>query len=333
MNKDQASLQITILKVIAKNPTQFLVNQKNNIDKLFSSYPTSIRINIVQKLVDYITEAGRLTDDILSPSFFTLFSEVKLRNSKTSANYILSVIDKCSSGVELVDVSGCFQVDDNCAISIINKCPNLKRLNLRNCRKLSSILVHLQASKINLEYLDIGGNINISKDTIYDYFSDRNQGCLQNIRNLNLSGLYIDNDLLLNIAHHAINLSTLKIAYCDISEDILGQVLRLIGNKLEVLSIAWLSTTPGARNPQINGHFLHETLALVCSRLEELDVSGLKNISMSNLMLMLERKMLQSFSNAEFLPLKTLHTKFIATPRAQIETTLPQSFPALKVFA
>ena len=43
-----------------------------------------LNVDVVQSLVDYITEAGRLTDDIVPARLFANKSTLSLRNSKIS---------------------------------------------------------------------------------------------------------------------------------------------------------------------------------------------------------------------------------------------------------
>lgn len=78
---------MTVLKNIAKQPAKYVTDAtvkrafySNRYQRLIESSKT----DIVQVLVDYITEAGRFTDDILPSSLFQGKRSVCLKNSKIS---------------------------------------------------------------------------------------------------------------------------------------------------------------------------------------------------------------------------------------------------------
>jgi hypothetical protein len=90
--RDIPRLSVLVLKEIAKSPAQYLT---------LDSYKRAIKIvqqnvDFTQILIDYITEAGRLNDDVIPIEFFTSDRiTLILRNTKLSSKYINKVIDKC----------------------------------------------------------------------------------------------------------------------------------------------------------------------------------------------------------------------------------------------
>ena len=87
-----------------------------------------------QVLINYVTDAGRYTDDIIPTTFFNgSRKELCLKNTKVSSKYIMKILDICPL-LEDIDVSGTFLVDDDLVLNILQKCKNLKSLNIRNCR-------------------------------------------------------------------------------------------------------------------------------------------------------------------------------------------------------
>jgi hypothetical protein len=70
MLREIPTLHVTVLKAIAKQPIKYISEAR--LKKAFAIGPKDCvqTFDIAQVLVDYITEAGRLTDDVLPPSLF-----------------------------------------------------------------------------------------------------------------------------------------------------------------------------------------------------------------------------------------------------------------------
>ena len=86
MSKDVQSLYVTVLKNISKQPVKY--GSETCYKRAFSAQNMELigklNVDVVQSLVDYITEAGRLTDDIVPARLFANKSTLSLRNSKIS---------------------------------------------------------------------------------------------------------------------------------------------------------------------------------------------------------------------------------------------------------
>jgi hypothetical protein len=212
------TLHITILKEIAKQPTKYV--SEPFLKKAFAVGPRkqmAEQFDMAQVLIDYITDAGRFTDDVLPPSLFTAGRKALcLKNSKISGKYIKKIIDNVCSELLTLDVSGTFQVDDSTVQYILKSCKELKTLSIRNCRKITdkSLEFIVQLGN-NLTSIDLGGCINMSYEGINKFVQHKKMTALLE---LNLSGLPIQSDTLSLISGCCVNLTSLGIGYADIGE-------------------------------------------------------------------------------------------------------------------
>lgn len=189
-------------------------------------------------------------------------------------------------------MSGCFQVDDDTLINILPKCPLLTKLNIRNCRKLTdkSIDFIINQKQLKLEYINIGGNFNISNSSIQKFLTNyKNFSYLQT---LEISGLPIDDSILFLIADKCINAINIGIGYSDISENAFNYLIEKVGERLSKLNISWLSQISMPINYQLNGNVIIELLSK-CPKLKELDISGVKTLNINNIMQLLDFKVQQ----------------------------------------
>lgn len=218
MLREIPTLHITILKEIAKQPTKYV--SEPFLKKAFLVGPRkqmAEQFDMAQVLIDYITDAGRFTDDVLPPSLFTAGRKALcLKNSKISGKYIKKIIDNVCSELLILDVSGTFQVDDSTVQYILKSCKELKTLSIRNCRKITdkSLEFIVQLGN-NLTCIDLGGCINMSYEGINKFVQHKKMAALLE---LNLSGLPIQSDTLSLISGCCINLTSLGIGYADIGE-------------------------------------------------------------------------------------------------------------------
>ena len=211
MQREIPSLKVTVLKEISKKPLKCMTEQ--SLSRAFRI--CSVEFDLAQTLIDYITEAGRLTDDVLPPSLFENGRiSLSLKNTKVSGKYILKIIDRIGLDLLALDVGGTFQVDDTAVASIMKKCRKLNSLNIRNCRKITDKSLDIIISDNNsLCNIDLGGNTNISSEGIIRFLNNRK---ISNLIELNLSGLPIRNDALSIISENAIQLTSLGIGYSEI---------------------------------------------------------------------------------------------------------------------
>lgn len=217
MLREIPTLHITVLKEIAKKPTNFI--SEKNLEKAYLIYPKDREnsFDLAQVLVDYITEAGRLTDDVLPPSLFKSGrTELCLKNSKISGKYIKKIINNINLELTALDVSGTFQVDDDTVQYVLKNCKEMKTFNIRNCRKITDkSLEYIVQYGNNLTGVDLGGCINMSYNGINKFIQHKKMASLME---LNLSGLPIQSDTLSLISSCCVNLTCLGIGYADIGE-------------------------------------------------------------------------------------------------------------------
>lgn len=107
--------------------------------------------------------------------------------STCAAKYLLQVVDICRESIQSLDISGCFQVDDNVLIDVITRCHQLVHLDIENCRKLSDKGIDgLINSKRKLETINLGGDYNITQKGLKRFL--QNFSHLTEVRNLHISG-------------------------------------------------------------------------------------------------------------------------------------------------
>ncbi len=86
MSREIQPLFITVLKNIAKQPLKHITEA--TVERAFSktniALIETLNVDIVQVIVDYVSEAGRLTDDVVPAHLFTGKSDISFKNSKIS---------------------------------------------------------------------------------------------------------------------------------------------------------------------------------------------------------------------------------------------------------
>ena len=218
MLREIPTLHVTVLKEIAKAPTKFVSEAR--LKKAFAiglKQQLTDQFDLAQVLTDYITDAGRLTDDVLPPSLFKAGrTTLSLKNSKISGKYIKKIIDNVCFSLLVLDVSGTFQVDDNTVQYILQNSKNLKSLSIRNCRKITDkSLDFIVQFGNNLTSIDLGGCINMSYEGLNKFVQHKK---MSHLLELNLSGLPIQSDTLSLISSCCVELTSLGIGYADIGE-------------------------------------------------------------------------------------------------------------------
>ena len=290
--RDIHSLQTMALQVIARQPSKCCGTDEliENAIKILPINNKS-KFDFAQIIIDYITDAGRLADDVLPISVYdSQRTRLSLKNTKITGKYITKVLNKCPN-LKALDMQGTFHVDDDVVLEILTKCKSLNEIILRNCRKLTDeTLNHLLKHGKHLNVIDIGGAYNMTKNGI-NYFMSRfsNLGSLQK---LYIAGLPISNDTL-DYLDRCSSLTHLSIAYADVDEVALRASLTRIGNRLEYLNISWMATNSGTTCYPISTDFFIEFLAFACPRLTELDVCGVRNANASTLLRFLDFKLSQ----------------------------------------
>ena len=290
--RDIHSLKTMALQVIARHPSK-CCGTDEIVENAIKILPNNKRgtFDFAQVIIDYITDAGRLADDVLPISVYdSQRTRLSLKNTKITGKYITKILNKCSN-LQAIDMQGTFHVDDDVVLEILTKCKSLNEINLRNCRKLTDeTLNHIMVHGKNLKNIDIGGAYNMTNNGI-NYFMTRFSN-LGSIQKLHIAGLPINNDTLVYLERWY-SLTHLSIAYADIDELALRACLNKIGNRLEYLNISWIATNSGTTCYPLSTDFFVEFLALACPRMIELDVCGVKNANASTLLRFLDFKLTQ----------------------------------------
>lgn len=307
---DINSLKIMALQVIARQPSKCCGSDAimENAMKILPNNKKGT-FDFAQVIIDYITDAGRFADDVLPISVYdSQRTRLSLKNTKITGKYISKILNKCPN-LQAIDLQGTFHVDDDVVLEILTKCKSLTEITLRNCRKLTDdALNHLMTHGKHLNNIDIGGAYNMTSRGI-NYFMTRYSN-IGSIQRLHIAGLSINNDTLVSLDRFH-SLTHLSVAYGDLDEIALRTCLNKIGNRLEYLNISWIATNSGTTCYPLSTDFFVEFLALVCPRLIELDVCGVKNANASTLLRFLDFKLAQvSFFTHKFI-LITNNNKFI----------------------
>jgi hypothetical protein len=273
MAREVPTLWVTLLKFIAKQPA--LCIDEPRIERALRICRDNDRGKLTQALVDYITEAGRLTDGVIPISLFDSSSvSLDLKNSKLSGVYLKQLVDRCS-GLVSVNISGCFQVDDDVVAHILRKCPIISEIYIQNCRKITSrTLLDIASSGRNIIAIDVGGNTNITEEGLIQFL--KMYRYTSTIRFLNLSGLELTGAVLSVIAERCSSVEVLGIAYVRAQEDNVRFIITALGRKLKKLNIAWAPCGDTSQNypPEF-----FDILAQSCPQLTDLDVCGVRTVT------------------------------------------------------
>lgn len=285
--REVPSLTLTCLRCISKKPTAHLTEVA--VTRALGRSSPETRSAVSALVVNHVTDAGRYVDDAIPVSMFDSSSlAIDIKNSKVSAVYIKRLVDRTYELQDL-NVSGCFQVDDEIVNYIIQKCRNLIKLNIQNCRKLTDrCLVYLAQSGLQITSLDIGGNMNMTEAGIVQFL--RSYPSVQYIKELNISGLPITEAVLQTLVEKCRSVETLGIAYALVREEDIRFLLQRIGKKLKKLNMAWLPCND-VDDTYAFGFFDH--LNATCPNLADLDLCGVRSVTAATLQKFLEARELQ----------------------------------------
>lgn len=286
MIREIPALYTLTIKEIAKVPTKF-INEKRlkRADKIRGK--DDLDFDLPQTLIDYVTEAGRMTDDIVPVSSFTSSrTTLRLKNTKVSGRYLKKILETTGAITEL-DVGGTFQVDDESVLAITTNCPKLKVLNIRNCKKLTDRSLEHILKCDSLVSLNIGGNFNMTVSGILHFLKTK---LATRLEELHLSGLPITDEMMEIIGRRCNSLKTLGINYTDVSESSIRACLNEIGERLQILSVAWIAVSTDLTATQISEDFFSQFLPKACPKLVDLDVTGIRNLHAAALLSYLDAK-------------------------------------------
>lgn len=205
--------------------------------------------------------------------------------------YLVGATSLCEENLVKLDVSGCFQVNNHHVVSVLEQCPNIYRLNVRNCRKITDELLEniVTSNYNNLTEFDFGGNFNITDDGVRKFID--NYSSAAQITSLSISGLQISDETILLIAKKCKSLTSLGCGYLDLRETTIQTLMTKLGSQLEFFDWSWPSTAPVVRNVQPSAVFIVDTLTTLCPSLREVDLTGNRNLTLPNIIELIERKL------------------------------------------
>jgi len=326
MSNITTPLSVLCLKVVAKFPTKCL--DEKRITRSYKLLPVQQHDAVMQNIIDYVTDAGRMDDDALPlVAFRATRTDLDLKNSKLTAGYFKKVIDRCCKTLKHIDVTGCFQVDDVLLKYMLEKCKMLKTLSVRNCRKLTDeALAYVVQYGPDINELHLGGNFNLTAHGV-ERFLDTNPN-IGNFVGLHLSGLKLNSSILAKIGEKCAALTALSLSYSECPEDDIRKLIVTIGKQLDSLSVGWLFSLQ--TDVHCRSDFL-DHIARHCPRLQELDISGLKNVQTIHIEELVSSK--RTLADADRLQagtaraLKKLKAKFLATE--SFAEKMGKTFPGL----
>eukprot|EP01034_Spumella_vulgaris_P021304 gene21304-27334_t len=148
------------------------------------------------------------------------------------------------------------------------------------------------------------------------------------LKELNLSGLMITDEIITHISLHCPSLSAFGLGYSDVSEGGLLKLFTNIGSQLTKLNVSWLASP----HSPVSTSFLLESVSTYCPRLVDLDVSGMKSLTAAHLVQLVETRLAQySNSPPDWSNFTTLHAKFISSPKSTVESTVSAVYPWITV--
>jgi hypothetical protein len=224
-----------------------------------------------------------------------------------NANFILGkylVTGTNLAGANLVclDISGCFQVTDAHVTTVLEQCPNITKLNVKNCRKITNTILEgicrlaqspsssSKSKKLKILELNIGGNFNISDAGVRNFLEK--YSVVAEMTEFSLSGLKISDDTLRLLAMRCKSIKRVGLSYLDLRETTYELLFKEVGNQLEVLDWSWSSTTPLSINiNQPSAQFVVDSLVNSCINIKEVDLTGNKNLAVNHIVDLIEKKL------------------------------------------
>jgi hypothetical protein len=192
-------------------------------------------LDCLQAYIDSLVELGRMDDSRLGQHFFTewkanvLLAEGKeldatssrksRRRSLTQATpsdepvplgslslFNCTIFDETidamvdsnmGENLAVLDMTGIQGLSDEMLVKLLPNCPNLQRLSIKNCRRLTKVSVDIIGTHLKkLRFLDIGGSFNVKPQDLLDVIPG-----LPDIVELHASGLAWSNPLVQELCY------------------------------------------------------------------------------------------------------------------------------------
>ncbi|KAJ8600572.1 hypothetical protein CTAYLR_008183 [Chrysophaeum taylorii] len=176
---------------------------------------------------------GRLVDGALPTDFWDGLKcdALSLAGSRAGPAIVRSLATAQRHHTTLValDLGGCLLVDDDAVADVVVACEMLERLGLRDCRKLTNATLSTAARMPRLLDIDVGGDFNITPTGVRTAFLAPKLGlksgkrkrdsvaaaaaAAETLVGVGVSGLGVDDPLLLDALVHATHLRRLGLGY------------------------------------------------------------------------------------------------------------------------
>lgn len=242
-------------------------------------------LDCLQSYLDALVELGRMDDTRLGVNFFREWKHNVLVNSKkrksspslgalSLQNWALSdrtiraMVDSgMGENIGALDLTGVQGLTDDLLLALLSKCPNLIRLSLKNCRRITQKGLESVKQLKNLTCLDVGGSYNLSAQNVLDVVQE-----LPNLVELHASGIAWTDDTLMQLVEIPSHYWTgLSIGFSHISSYGLREALPCVADTLTHLSVPFLENAVDNTMVGFFGKTLH--------KLECLDIRGNTQVS------------------------------------------------------
>lgn len=241
-------------------------------------------LDCLQSYLESLVELGRMDDTRLGVNFFREWKHNVLVNSKKrktspplgalslqywtlSDRTVRAMVDSgMGENIGALDLTGVQGLTDDLLLMLFPKCPNLTRLSLKNCRRITKTGFECIKNLKNLTCLDVGGSYNLTCMDVLDVVQ-----VLPNLVELHASGLGWNDATLMKLMDLRDNWIGLSIGFSQITAFGLREALPLVADTLTHLSVPFVET---AVDNALIGFFGKTLTNLVC-----LDIRGNSSVS------------------------------------------------------
>lgn len=166
------------------------------------------------QLVATLCQRGALVDGVLPPRFFEGLRVDALSLAACRARAPFVMLAGARVPLTCLDLGSCLQLDDAILQIVMEACGlTLKRLNVRDCRKLTDLAFEALKTPV-LEDLDVGGNFNMTLAGASSYVTAKRKcGDDRCLAALSVAGFGADDAFLATLARKVPSLKVLGCGY------------------------------------------------------------------------------------------------------------------------
>ena len=141
-------------------------------------------------------------------------TSIRLSGVRVTNMEVAALASSCSRKLEVVDLSNCWQVDDDGAFTLASACPNLKHVDFRGTRLTDTGVVHIASGCSDLRSFDASQCTQVSDVGIKALVHH-----CANLTRLSLKHTNLSNEGLTHIGRKCAALHTLIIEGCSLVTD------------------------------------------------------------------------------------------------------------------